>query len=86
MSQDKDFVDISIDLSDEEWNDIINTWIDKYSEEKKIRNVLNVLEIPIEQDGHGPGYHVHIKALYEIFMNPEKCAKLVSKLRNKAFW
>jgi hypothetical protein len=47
---------------------------------KKYHDVMDILEIP---QGHGT---VHIKDLYDIFMDEEKFNKLVSKIRLKAFW
>jgi len=46
--------------------------------EKRKKCVANILGVTLDTQ--------HSIILYDIFMDDEKCAAIISKLKNKAFW
>jgi hypothetical protein len=52
------------------------------SQISKARELMKLLDIPIDKYSS----EINITTLYEILMDEEKFAKIVSVMKNKAFW
>ena len=67
-------------MSQEHIDEMMAYYEADFAEELRVRELMEFLEIPYKD------FQAHISELDKIFSDPEKCQKLISKLKMKAFW
>jgi hypothetical protein len=56
--------------------------LDKYT---CVRQLMEFLELPVEYAAFREDL-ISTNALYDLIMDEDRCQKLITKLKNKAFW
>jgi hypothetical protein len=67
-------------MNQKEADAMMEAYAGQFDEEIRVVELMRFLEIPHDK------YQVHISQLDKLFADEEWCRRLISKLKNKAFW